>query len=575
MKTFFRLWLRSLPAMLWLCSVNSRAQVPALPTNEFPLVQIQNLPNNFYLTKLDNGLDVLVIEDNTVPLVNIELAVHNGAFVQTPELSGLAHLYEHMFFKANKDYPSQEAYLDRINELGISFNGTTSEERVNYFITLNKTKLKDGLLFMNSSARYPKFLPEEMHREDSVVAGEFQRNESNPVFYLFQDMNKRLWGKEFSRKNTIGDYKVIYGATPEIMQKIKDRYYYPNNSLLIVAGDVKHDEVFPSVKAIYGDWQPSRFNIFETYPVPDFSSLAYSSHFITENRSAQVPYVLISYQGPDTRKSVDKTYAADVFTTMLSQQSSRLQKALVESGLAYQVNVFYSTEKYTGPINILMVPNPQHMKQAMDVLNKEMADWSKPDYFTDEQLQRAKEMLEIEDLYGKEQVTNYMHNVSFAWATSSLEYFANYVDNIKKVSRQDIESFLRDYIIAKPSITGIMISPALEKVTGLDSFYHTADSIENDAISFTDKGETLDAGSPQKLKEISTLMQINPGARLGVDVYASKKKIAEDITEQIKPMLIHAGIPEGRMTITTHIKKDKQLTPEEKLLQHSVRFKLL
>ena len=118
-------------------------------------IQAQQLPPNFHLTKLKNGLEVLVIEDKTVPLITIEVCVKNGSYTEDPEYNGLSHLYEHMFFKANKDLPSQEAFLDRVNELGISFNGTTSNERVNYYFTLNKKFLSEGLSFMNSAIRYP------------------------------------------------------------------------------------------------------------------------------------------------------------------------------------------------------------------------------------------------------------------------------------------------------------------------------------------------------------------------------------------------------------------------------------
>ncbi len=104
----------------------------------FNQVVAQQLPSNFHLTKLKNGLEVLVIEDRTVPLITIEICVKNGSYTEDPDYNGLSHLYEHMFFKANKDLPSQEAFLDRVNELGISFNGTTSKERVNYYFTLNK-----------------------------------------------------------------------------------------------------------------------------------------------------------------------------------------------------------------------------------------------------------------------------------------------------------------------------------------------------------------------------------------------------------------------------------------------------
>src|SRR5262245_17742519 len=86
-------------------------------------------------TTLANGLQVIVVESHAIPLVTVELDVKNGAYTEGPSYAGLSHLYEHMFFKANKTIPSQERYLERLRELGSNFNGTTSEERVNYFIT--------------------------------------------------------------------------------------------------------------------------------------------------------------------------------------------------------------------------------------------------------------------------------------------------------------------------------------------------------------------------------------------------------------------------------------------------------
>src|ERR1051326_3492113 len=81
--------------------------------------------------KLDNGLTVLVVEKHQAPIVTIEIAVKTGAFTEDQTTNGLSHLYEHMFFKGNARIPSQEAYMKRMSELGISFNGTTSTERVN------------------------------------------------------------------------------------------------------------------------------------------------------------------------------------------------------------------------------------------------------------------------------------------------------------------------------------------------------------------------------------------------------------------------------------------------------------
>jgi len=163
----------------------------------------KNLPSNFFMKKLPNGLEVLVIEDNSVPLVTIEICVKNGSFTEDSAYNGLSHLYEHMFFKANKAIPSQEKFLERVNELGISFNGTTSNERVNYFFTLSNKLIDEGLEFMNNAIRYPLFLKQEMKNENPVVDGEFQRAESNPAFFLIQDFDRQMWGQNYYRKNPI------------------------------------------------------------------------------------------------------------------------------------------------------------------------------------------------------------------------------------------------------------------------------------------------------------------------------------------------------------------------------------
>lgn len=430
----------------------------------------QKLPSNFFFNTLDNGLQVLVIEDNSVPLATVEICVHNGAYCESPEFDGLSHLYEHMFFKANKDIPSQEAFMKRIQELGISFNGTTSTERVNYFITLSNAKLNEGLQFMNSAIRYPLFLEEEMKKENPVVDGEFQRNESNPVFFLLKDMDHRLWGDLYSRKNTIGDHDIIMTATPEKMRIIQEKYYYPNNSIIVIAGDVNHETVLKQVNEIYGDWKPSDFDPFEKYPIPEFEPLKGNQYFVTENDNAQVPIILRSYFGPDTRGDIAATYAADVFSFILSQKSSKLQQDLIDKGLALQVQVGYSTQKYVGPIQIFLVPNPTKVKEAYQVLLKHIEMWDQDDYFTDEQLETAKTMLAIQDAYSKESTSDFVSTLTYWWSSASLDYYTTYVENLQKVTRADIQAYVKNYIKGKYYVDGILMSSKLKENTGITSF---------------------------------------------------------------------------------------------------------
>src|SRR3954464_1125483 len=110
---------------------------------------------------LPNGLDVIVVQNHGVPLVTIEADVKNGSFTQSPEFSGLSHLYEHMFFKANKDYPDPDAFVARASELGAEFNGSTSEERVNYYLTVPSDSMEGGMKFLASALINPTFREDE------------------------------------------------------------------------------------------------------------------------------------------------------------------------------------------------------------------------------------------------------------------------------------------------------------------------------------------------------------------------------------------------------------------------------
>ncbi|HSU27642.1 MAG TPA: pitrilysin family protein, partial [Chitinophagaceae bacterium] len=276
-----------------------------------------HLPKNYFWQKLDNGLEVVVIENHKVPLATIEIAVKNGAYTEGPEYSGLSHLFEHMFFKANKDYPDQEKFLRRTEELGMLWNGTTGDERVNYFFTFDRDSLDAGLKFMNAAIRFPIYRTEDMQKERPVVDGEFQRNESDPFFQLWYDVNKRCWGENFTRKNAIGDHDIINTATPEKMMIIKDKYYFPNNSVLVICGDVKPADVFARANKVFGDWKSSGFDPIQKYPIPEFKPLEKPDYNIKVSSIAQTPYIWLQWMGPDYRNDSANTLIADVFSSVL------------------------------------------------------------------------------------------------------------------------------------------------------------------------------------------------------------------------------------------------------------------
>ncbi len=429
------------------------------------------LPEGYFWKKLPNGLEVIVIENSKVPLATIEIAVKNGAYTEGPEYSGLSHLFEHMFFKANRDYPTQEKLLKRTQELGAIWNGTTGVERVNYFFTFDRDSLKAGLKFLNAAIRFPIYREEDMQKERPVVDGEFQRAESNPNWQLWYNVQKHLWGDLITRKIAIGIHEVINTATPEKMMVIKNKYYFPNNSLLTICGDVKHEDAFAMAESIFGDWESSGFDPIQKYPIPPFKPLDKSEYFVKESTIARTPNMQFSWQGPSYLTDSASTIAADVFSTILALNSSKLQQALVDKGLASGVSVSYQTCKYVGPIDIFVQPNPNKLKECYTELMNQVSQFANPDYYTDEQLNDAKAILLRNDIHSKEKPSTLPSQVSFDWCSTSLNYYTDTESNYQKVTREDIARYVKKYITGKPMVAGMIISPDLNKQVNAETFF--------------------------------------------------------------------------------------------------------
>lgn len=429
------------------------------------------LPQNYYWQKLDNGLEVVVIENDKVPLATIEIAVKNGAYTEGPEYSGLSHLFEHMFFKANKEYPDQEKFLKRTQELGAIWNGTTSEERVNYYFTFNKDSLLAGLKFMNAAIRFPIYRKEDMEKERPVVDGEFQRAESDPGFQLYLEVQKKLWGELLTRKNPIGDHNIINTATPEKMMIIKDRYYYPNNSILVICGAIQHDEAFSLANRVFGDWARSDFDPHSKFPIPEFSPLKSTEYFVKESTIAQTPYQVYAWQGPDYRHDSAATIAADVFSTILGLNSSKWKQALVDKGLATYAGVNYQTCKYVGPVSVFILPNPNKIKECYAEVMKQVKMWNEDDYFTDEQLANAREILRRNQIRKSEKPSSLPSQLTGFWASTSLDYLTDYEKNLQQVKKEDIKKYISTYITGKPYVAGTIINPEMNKTAKTSEFF--------------------------------------------------------------------------------------------------------
>jgi len=415
---------------------------------------------------LSNGLELVVLEDHSIPLVTVELAVRNGALTEPPDLNGLSHLYEHMFFKSNRATLDRADYLENIDQLGIIYNGTTQEEVVEYYFTTTSPNFQVAMRFMRDSVRYPAFDDREFANEREVVIGEIDRDESNPYSIVSKEMNARLFYKYPSRKNPVGNRETVRGATTDMMRLIQGRYYVPNNSAIIMTGDITPANAFKVGEELFASWPRRTRDPFDEFPLVEHPPLAKSEAAILIKPVQNVLFNA-GWQGPSMGKDNAATYAADVFSFILRQSNSRFQRTLVDSGLVAGVNLGYYSQRNVGPISLVLQATPDKAKAAIKAVYDEIGHFNDPSYYTDEELESAKALLEADDLYSREKLSSYAHTIGFWWSSAGLEYFRGYLKQLRATSRADISRYVTTYIQGKPHVALALISQDTLRASGL------------------------------------------------------------------------------------------------------------
>jgi zinc protease len=248
------------------------------------------------------------------------------------------------------------------------------------------------------------------------------------------------------------------------MREIQQRYYVPNNSALIIAGDVTPANGFRLAAEIFGDW-PRGADPFAT-PIPDPPPLA-KTQAVTVEQPVEAATLVLKWDGPSVTRDPASTYAADVFSSILNKRTSALSKRLVDSGLAYSAGLNYYTLAHTGPISLYLQVEPEKAVEAKRAALEEITKMGDSTYVTQQELADAQTELGIQALYEREQTSEWAHSIGFWWSVAGLDYYRDYVPNMQRVSRSDLAKYARSYLVGKPYVAGLMMKPEAFKKTGL------------------------------------------------------------------------------------------------------------
>jgi zinc protease len=230
----------------------------------------------------------------------------------------------------------------------------------------------------------------------------------------------------------------------------------------VVTGDVKPEEIFQMVQDLFGDWPRREKDPFVEFPLVEHPALPKSEGVIIK-QPVQNVIIEIGWHGPSIGKDTAASYAADVFSFILRQPNSRFQRALVDSGLVNGVDVNWLTQRNVGPIILTAQTSPEKARAALRAIYNEIAHFNDKDYFTDEQLESAKGLLEAEDLYSREKPSDYAHTLTFWWASTGIDYFRGYLPNLRRTSRADISRYVTTYIQGKPHIGLALLSEEAQR----------------------------------------------------------------------------------------------------------------
>jgi zinc protease len=406
---------------------------------------------------LPNGLEVIVVENHSVPLATVEVVVRAGAMIQQPEDQGVPHLYEHMLFRGYRGDRDQD-FRQTAAGLKAAYNGTTSYETVSYYLILPSTNVGGAIDVLADLVRSPRFEKDELTRERFVVLGEYQRRLSQPDFSLSRSVDRLLWGEGFARKNTIGDETAVLTVTPEHLDEIFHRYYVPNNAALVVTGDVNAPAIFQMARHAFGGWT-RRADPFVAHPVAPMPRLPTSRAVVVLGDVSNVT-IEIAWQGPSVRREPDATYAADVLSDLLNDDRSGFQHRLVDSGLFQSAEVSYLTLANTGPIIFRGVTMPERLAGALTGLETELRMMSDSGYFSQTDLEIAKKRRAVGTVLDLEQGVGLAQMVGDFWSIAGLDYHLGYVDNLSKRSLADVRRYVSEYLAGKPFVIGALTSEA-------------------------------------------------------------------------------------------------------------------
>jgi len=355
---------------------------------------------------LDNGMHVILHQDNSAPVVTVSVMYHVGAKDENPERTGFAHFFEHLLFEGTENIPRGE-WFNIVTSNGGSNNANTTDDRTYYYEVFPSNSVELGLWMESERLLHPVINQIGVDTQNEVVKEEKRlRVDNQPYGNILAEIKKRMFKVHPYKGTTIGEMEHLDAATLEEFQAFNKKFYVPNNAVLVVAGDIDKPQVKKMIQDYFGPI-PQGENIVRDLPREE--PITESMRDKAYDSNIQIPAVIAAYRTPSFKNR--DAYVLDMISQYLSGgKSSVLYKKMVdEQKQALQVAAVNISQEDYGIYALFGLPLGD---VSLDTLITEM----------DEEIVKIQEELISERDYQKLQ--NQFEN-QFVNSNSSIEGIAN------------------------------------------------------------------------------------------------------------------------------------------------------
>jgi predicted Zn-dependent peptidase len=396
---------------------------------------------------LDNGLHVILHQDNNAPVVTTSVMYHVGAKDENPEKTGFAHFFEHLLFEGTKNIERGE-WFKIVSSNGGQNNANTTQDRTYYYEVFPSNNLELGLWLESERLMHPIINKIGVDTQSEVVQEERRLSYDNAPYGRWREqMFIGLFKKHPYRWQTIGSLEHLASASLDDFKEFNKKYYVPNNAVLVVAGDIEIDKTKKMIQDYFGPI-PKGTDIERKTFVEDPITTTIKTKYNDPN--IQIPAILMGYRTP--AQTDRDAYILDMVSTYLSDgKSSKLYKKLVdEKKKALQVFAFNGSQEDYGAYVVGALPVGE---TSLEDLKKEI----------DEEIAKLQSELISEKDYQKLQnkfENNFVNsNSSISGIANSLaRYYMLYddtslinneIDIYRSITREEITVVATKYL--KPS----------------------------------------------------------------------------------------------------------------------------